>query len=280
MKQFPGKFTLIELLVAVPAIARRRRQAREAFTLIELLVVIAIIGILASLLLPALKMARESAKSIGCINNLKQVGLASFNYCNDYDDYVPTASYSFYDDFVYPGTGWTTSSGVGWYGALRYLTASRYIPGLETTSVASFLERPATTCPSFWPAVPKEYWSSAGLGNAGNTAYKSQGTYAFNSHLDRSLFLDSTTKKMKKLGAVSRLAERFIWGEGWSGQARITASFKPGTSGCEVWWGHNNTANFLYCDGHVNNLARNGFPLVDAWPSQTSGDDTSHPSPW
>ena len=63
---------------------------KKNFTLIELLVVIAIIAILAGLLLPALRSAREKGLSISCLGNMKQIYTGIASYLGDSDDYMPT----------------------------------------------------------------------------------------------------------------------------------------------------------------------------------------------
>jgi prepilin-type N-terminal cleavage/methylation domain-containing protein/prepilin-type processing-associated H-X9-DG protein len=66
---------------------------RRGFTLIELLVVIAIIAILAAILFPVFAKAREKARQTSCLSNLKQIGLGTLMYVQDYDERFPMSLY-------------------------------------------------------------------------------------------------------------------------------------------------------------------------------------------
>jgi prepilin-type processing-associated H-X9-DG protein/prepilin-type N-terminal cleavage/methylation domain-containing protein len=67
---------------------------RWAFTLVELLIVVAIIGVLASLLLPAISRGKQRARGAQCLNNLRQIGVASVLYASDNEDTIPQSQHS------------------------------------------------------------------------------------------------------------------------------------------------------------------------------------------
>jgi len=111
---------------------------RRGFTLVELLVVIAIIGVLVALLLPAVQMARESARRMSCTNNLKNLGLAVHNY-HDSNRVFPASVYGY--KACDPGAGIAPDplplNVAGWVGALAFIEQGGIVANYNFGQAAS-----------------------------------------------------------------------------------------------------------------------------------------------
>ncbi len=146
------------------------------FTLIELLVVIAIIAILASMLLPTLNKARDKAKTIRCISNLKQLGNCVVFYINDNSDYLPPCREQS------TGTIW-------WYSYLRTY--------LNDPSNSYNLRNKAFVCPQ---EVQTDFKITSSISGTGLN-------YAYNVFI-RSQLVDVEKSKYRKLTHIKKPSAR------------------------------------------------------------------------
>lgn len=129
------------------------RKEIRGFTLIELLVVIAIIAILAAILFPVFAQAREKARSITCVSNLKECGLGSLMYSQDYDEQVLPEWLNLTDADVgtYTGNGYTNQV-KDWY---RFWP-ERIQPYVKNYGVTTCPDAPTDGGPN-WPNDPQNH---------------------------------------------------------------------------------------------------------------------------
>ncbi len=174
--------------------------SQTAFTLIELLVVIAIIGILLAILIPALTVAKDQAKSVICSSNLKQIGMAADTYAQENNDYIPRAELAAIDWTVpNPFTG-------NWQ-----IAFSNYIGGGEGFS--NYWEVAAYNCPAYpqrdqtldfvinaWEYDPANLSFKERRGFMKITQVKNRGGYVYLTDYAYYEFMPDSNGKLKSTG--------------------------------------------------------------------------------
>lgn len=212
---------------------RLTRQRVSAFTLIELLVVIAIIATLAGLLSPALKAARESARSAQCINNLRQLALAFQTYSSEYEDCT-----------ILPWNGTYT-----WCGIL--CEVKHYLPyynpqyvywGLPGCGGWQAAQKTVLWCPSDVRRPPDLAWPGQAMGVSYMINYE-----LTNRGITHYWQLSNPSKTLLLLEAYRSCGYYIV------GTEAISEADYPQQG---TMYRHNGCSNALFCDGHANSIKK------------------------
>jgi prepilin-type processing-associated H-X9-DG protein/prepilin-type N-terminal cleavage/methylation domain-containing protein len=245
-----------------------RSMCRGRFTLIELLVVIAIIAILASMLLPALKLARDKGKSLVCLSNEKQMYLAFQMYLNSYNGWWFDPTGSDIDLARWPAI--LINEGYAKQGRCIYDTnlhcPSRISPGPNPYNWAT-LEHDNFTD---YGLCATDYWAGGGL----RGVYSNESGCKANQIKNPSNFIvlcERWDKNIKTKNTTFFEDRRF-----WPGGG-LTTYLHP--------WMHNRSSNYLFADGHVEdilakNLRLKLFMLGTNLPYYNTNKDVQPVYPW